>query len=364
MKNKFKVGDRVRVSKNYQHQYNTCGNGTVVSAGTNGYRYEYLVKFDDKECKLSFFSYQLEKLEKKIRPNYKYQIGDKVLLTKETIEWLKKYDHNHVISEYLYDTVFEVTEQAVFDNKPGYFLNNHISIIFYEKDLVSAPLPKYTVGQKVWLTDKTIEHLKKDGIGIKDVHDSFEIIGFYYYKGKVLYRISSVNETYFYEYELTDQAPVKMSTVEEQKKAFKDYMNKCKSEDLQLDWYKVCTNYVMEFCKRHGYKYDRDAWIGGEVGTIIEIADMFVTMDNIRYDVDNNIDPELFACWYWKSIELYELGVEKYMNYPSYCKGAPDEWTEECMEELRQSKKRLEEAQKNFNRITKKTENQSLKNLF
>lgn len=383
MKNKFKVGDRVKVSKNYQLSYNKCGVGTVVEVRTDGNRAVYIVQFDDKIFKSSFYSYQLDKLEKlkkdkpivmvefrpqDTQPNYKYNVGDKVTLTKEAIEWLKKFDRGQSIKQHMYDTVFEVTKHVTYGGDPAYYLNGVCGVCFVDEDLKPAPHPIYVVGQEVWFTPKTIEQLEKDKVEIGNPTESFKIIGWYYYKSKILYKLDRVNGLYFYEYELTDQKPIRTLTVEqyreEQKKAFKDYMNKCKAEDLRVDWYKVCVNYTMEFCKRHSYKYDPDAWVGGEVGTIIEIADMFVTMDNIRYDVDNNIDPELFEQWYWKSVELYELGVTTYMNYPSYCKGAPDEWTEERMEELRRSKKRLEEAQEDFKRTAVKYQSSDQKLLF
>ena len=71
-----------------------------------------------------------------------------------------------------------------------------------------------------------------------------------------------------------------------------------------------------------------------------------VSMNNIRYDVDNNVPTDYFAKWYWKSIEISDLtdGAENYMNYENYCKEAPDYWTEERVQKIRASKKRVEEA--------------------
>lgn len=115
---------------------------------------------------------------------------------------------------------------------------------------------------------------------------------------------------------------------------------------LKTRWSEICDEYLRVFCERHEYEYDPYMWVGSDPGTIIEVCDMFVSMENIRYDVDNNIDPELFHKWYWKSLELSQLGVEHWMNYPSYCKGAPDEWTEERMQRLREANKRVEEAKR------------------
>lgn len=115
--------------------------------------------------------------------------------------------------------------------------------------------------------------------------------------------------------------------------------------DLMKSWNDICNKYLKAFCVKHDYKYEPD-WIGGDVGTIIEISDMFVNMDDIRYDVDNNIPEYKFANWYWKHLEVYELTGEYYLNYKSYCKGAPDEWTEERMNKIRENKKYIDRIKK------------------
>lgn len=132
---------------------------------------------------------------------------------------------------------------------------------------------------------------------------------------------------------------------------------------LQQRWQELCNEYLKQFCKRHEYEYDEDAWIGidkDNVGAIADIADMFISMDDIRYDVDHEVPIDSFEEWYWKRLDLHELGVERWMNYPNYCQGAPDEWTDERMNELRElhkqasdTKERLEELCKDYKEIKK-----------
>ena len=83
-------------------------------------------------------------------------------------------------------------------------------------------------------------------------------------------------------------------------------------------------------------------------------------MDEIRYDVDNNINEDCFERWYWKKMEVAELTdyTENYMNYESYCKGAPDYWTKERMQSIRASKKRLEEAKSDLLKEIEKSNEQ------
>ena len=98
-------------------------------------------------------------------------------------------------------------------------------------------------------------------------------------------------------------------------------------------------------------------WVANNPGTIICINDMFVSMEDIRFDVDNNIDIDCFDSWYWKSIDVYELTGQKYMNYPSFCIGAPDIYTEEKLKSIREAKVNVEKAKEalqfEIDRLTK-----------
>ena len=111
---------------------------------------------------------------------------------------------------------------------------------------------------------------------------------------------------------------------------------------LKAQWMDLCNIYLEEFCKKHGYKYEPDMLVANEPGTIIEVCDMFVHMDNIRYDVDNDIPESYFEKWYWKNLDVYELTGNSYMNYESFCKGAPEPYTDEQLDKIREAKRELE----------------------
>ena len=121
--------------------------------------------------------------------------------------------------------------------------------------------------------------------------------------------------------------------------------------ELKRQWDKVCNTYLQEFCRRHGYSYEPDMWVADNPGTIACVCDMFVSMEDIRFDVDNCIDIDCFEAWYWKSVDVYSLTKQKYMNYSSFCHGALDPWTDEKLNSIREAQKRVEEAQENFKKV-------------
>lgn len=306
MKRKFKVGDRVVINPKYRNRYNCITTvGKVSKVDFNGTRCIYIVKFEGKRFEKYFYSYELELApEEKIETQKKedalknkplmkvfssshdevekplFNVGDKVFLTSQTIEWLKYYDHSHIINPADYYKPFEITHSLTLPydgvERVCYVLNKKQEIFFLSGDLVSAPSEYIHTHQETTQTNddsKTLDRLKKS-------------------------------------------------------------------------WILICNVYLKEFCRRHNFRYEEDMWISSNPGTIVNVCDMFISMDDIRYDVDNQIDPDMFQKWYWKSIEVSELtnGAQSYLNYQSFCEGAPDPFTEEYMEQLRKAHQHVLEA--------------------
>lgn len=116
-------------------------------------------------------------------------------------------------------------------------------------------------------------------------------------------------------------------------------------QSTQERWREICQEYLKLFCDKHEYSFEDCFWVADDYGTIACVSDMFISMEHIRYDIDNNIEETMFEKWYWKAIEIFELTGQDFMNYESFCKGAPDIWTEEKMEKLREAHMRVYEAE-------------------
>lgn len=118
-------------------------------------------------------------------------------------------------------------------------------------------------------------------------------------------------------------------------------------EAIQERWREICSEYLKLFCDKHGYDFETNVWVGTDlsnIGDIVVVDDMHIDMADVRYDIDNNVPKEKFEQWYWKRLELSECGVKNYLNYPSFCKGAPDRWTEYRMLELRDAYTKVQKA--------------------
>lgn len=125
-------------------------------------------------------------------------------------------------------------------------------------------------------------------------------------------------------------------------------MRESKGTPIAEVWREVCNNYLFSFALKHEYDTsDIDngyAWVGGDPGTVANLGDMWINMDDIRYDIDNKIPADRFEAWYWKALDRAEANL-KYMNYRSFCMGAPDPLSPEKEAELKQLRSRVKEAQ-------------------
>lgn len=119
---------------------------------------------------------------------------------------------------------------------------------------------------------------------------------------------------------------------------------------LKTRYQDICNIYLQEFITKHDFpcEYDsNDVWVGNNPGTIAMLGDFFVAFDDIRYDIDNNIPEEKYIQWYSRYEELSFLGL-KYMNYPSFCKGAPEPYTEEQINNIMVARERVNRAKEDL----------------
>lgn len=115
-----------------------------------------------------------------------------------------------------------------------------------------------------------------------------------------------------------------------------------KLQELRFHFKNAVTEYVQEFCEKHGWKYDASGWVAGDVGGVIEIDDMFISFDDIRADIDHEFDKDAFVEWYKYEQRVTELGCTQHINYRSFALGAPRPYSDEVLAKIEDCKAEID----------------------
>lgn len=94
------------------------------------------------------------------------------------------------------------------------------------------------------------------------------------------------------------------------------------TKTLQEQYEHIATKYVHTFLRKQrlydeytGEYYEYD-WVADQVGTILWVSDYFISFENIRYDIDNDIPPLQIL-----EHNDYCIQHDSKINYKSYLKG-------------------------------------------
>lgn len=96
-------------------------------------------------------------------------------------------------------------------------------------------------------------------------------------------------------------------------------------EELKLNYTAACNAYMAAFCEKHNFDYEPDAWVGGDPGGIAEINDLFVSMDDMRADIDRDAPEEEYIKYYDYCARVGAIGHGELStpNYDSWLRGCP-----------------------------------------
>lgn len=120
----------------------------------------------------------------------------------------------------------------------------------------------------------------------------------------------------------------------------KDYNAKEGTRTLKDEFNLIVDKYTATFCKKHELNFD--GWVGNDTGTIGCFGDYFISFDNIRYDIDNDIPKGVFFEYYDYDLRIPEGG--RRVNYESYIKGYRP-YTEQQLDEIEEAQKKVHEAE-------------------
>jgi hypothetical protein len=89
---------------------------------------------------------------------------------------------------------------------------------------------------------------------------------------------------------------------------------------LKQRYESIATAYLNKFIKKQ--EIDFDGWVSDDIGGIASFCcQYFVSLDDMRYDIDNDCEVGLILRWQEDSVEHDMNGFFDHINYHSYHKG-------------------------------------------
>lgn len=105
------------------------------------------------------------------------------------------------------------------------------------------------------------------------------------------------------------------------------------SKTLKDDFTDICNRYIKRFCEKHDLCFE--GWVADRVGETAEIGDMFLSLDDIRFDIDTEQVVGKIEKWWDYSYDLAMLECPKTINYRAWCEGAPLPYTQVQLHKIR-----------------------------
>ncbi|MEZ3441568.1 hypothetical protein [Alistipes sp.] len=135
-------------------------------------------------------------------------------------------------------------------------------------------------------------------------------------------------------------------------------------QKLRADFEAAANAYLAAFCKKHGYDFEdaRQSWVGGRVGEITEVADLFIDLRDIRTDIDHDAPKDEFVKWYDYCLRLSMIDHEILIpNYEHWLMGCPRK-SEEEIAKLERLARNVKEAREALRYAVKSDKTTSFKN--
>ena len=86
---------------------------------------------------------------------------------------------------------------------------------------------------------------------------------------------------------------------------------------IKQNYEEAVNDYTALFMAKHDLR--ECDWIRDNVGTTCSIGDYFIDFNDIRFDIDNHCEKNLFFEWYDETLALAITG-DSVINYENWCK--------------------------------------------
>lgn len=107
---------------------------------------------------------------------------------------------------------------------------------------------------------------------------------------------------------------------------------------------KGCNEYLRLFCEKHDFDYEeaKESWVGGSIGGIACVGDVFVGMQTIITDIEMDAPKDEFLKWYDYNLVADHFGFTT-PNFDSWLRGCP-RVSDEAFKRLQALKNDLDNA--------------------
>ena len=119
---------------------------------------------------------------------------------------------------------------------------------------------------------------------------------------------------------------------------------------LRENYNAACNEYLKAFCEKHDFNYHdaKECWVGGDIGGITMCGDFYVSLTDIIVDIDHDAPKDEYLKYYDYALSCSECGINS-PNYFNWLRGCP-RLTEERLAAIKEAKRKIEFAQKDFER--------------
>lgn len=122
-------------------------------------------------------------------------------------------------------------------------------------------------------------------------------------------------------------------------------------DEIKSRWIPVCEEYVQAFIEKNSFS--ESSWVNGDVGGhVIFDGDIVLSMDDVRFDVDNSVCAGKIREYWEYIVKLSDLGLEENVSYENFCKGRLP-YTSEQLKTISVAYKRLKKAEQDYLSVVK-----------
>lgn len=129
-------------------------------------------------------------------------------------------------------------------------------------------------------------------------------------------------------------------------------------EELKKKYSGIVDEYLKLFCLKHKLNYDeaKCGWVANEIGDVVCVGDYYIDFEDIRRDIDENVNADEYQKYYDYCVKVGEYGCTV-PNYRSWLAGCP-RFSDTQLNEIEKAHKVAERAKLELERVIKEEQEQ------